>query len=262
MSRIIKGYQSEGIKSISIKELWGNEINEGEQLNNSSPSLSQSQDGNLKEINQQEIKEITNNILEEARKEAKGIVEQAKVDAQILMEEAIKLGDKIEEEHIIQKEELQREHNEIIQSAEEKATEILKKATEEREQILKAAHEEKQKLLESIELETAKTISKIVEHIVGNEIYENTNWIRCFVKKVLRNENIIEDIKVIVSEKNYKALQGSMSSRIGQRNIFIESSEDIADDICIVETSNGSIEYNISNTLDQVLNEIMAYQDI
>lgn len=261
MSRIIKGYQSEGIKPIAIKDLWTNNINKGELLDNSSPLLS-TEDLNEEGVDLQELERIKNEIIEEAKAEAKNIVEQAKIEAQNLMEEAIQLGNRIEEECVRRKGEIQKEHDEIIQAAEEKSTEILKSATVEKEEVLKEAYEEKQKILESIELDTARTISKIIEHIVGNEIYENINWIRGFVKKVMRNENIIEDVKVIVSERNYNKLEGEMIERMGQRNIQLEMSLEIADDVCIVETNNGAIEYNISTTLEQVLGEIMTYQEI
>lgn len=262
MSKIIKGYQSEGIKTISTKSIWSNDINKGELLDNSSPLLSQSEKFDMNDNKKHESQQIGYNLIEQAKKEAEDILEQARIDAQNLMEEAIQLGSRIEEECMRQKEEMQEEHDELIRVAEETSVEILKKASIEKEEIIKEAYKEKQQILESVELDTAKTISKIIEHIVGNEIYENINWIRCFIKKVLRNENILEDVKLIVSERNYKKLEGAMIERIGQRNIIVDMDMDIADDVCIVETSNGTIEYNISTTLEQVLSEIMMYQEI
>lgn len=265
LPNIIKG-SSEPFKTVTIptQSLWTNDFdNEA----NTSKSEDSTIDNGMEQSLQIEKDDLTSTtteenstILIEAKERARRIVEEALSVAEEIKKTSEDIKQKIEEQQIEIEEQKQSLYRELMMEKEN----ILNSAHEDKENIIKEAYLEKENILNSIDDEVADTIKTLIGHLVGEEVYSSTDWIRCFVKKCLSQENIDQDVKLIVSNKNYEEITNNPSKNFEKFRYGVQIVLDtsLTDEVCKIETSKGTIEYNILRSLEDVLREISAFQKL
>lgn len=268
---IIKG-SLEPLKTVTIstQNLWNNDFNAETSVVSSDGAANYT---NLKQPLQNEngltserIDEDST-ILLEAKERARRIVEEALSVAEEIKKTSDEIQQKIEEQEIKIKEQqiqIEEQKQNLYRELMEEKEDIIKSANEDKDNILKEAHLEKERILNSIDDEVAITIKTLIGHLVGEEAYSSTDWIRCFVKKCLDHENIDQDVKLIVSNKNYEEITNNPSKNFEKfrYGVQIISDTSLTDEVCKIETSKGAIEYNIVRSLEDVLREISAFQKL
>ncbi|MBE6021730.1 MAG: hypothetical protein E7231_00695 [Cellulosilyticum sp.] len=188
--------------------------------------------------------------IEKKRKDADNKIES-------LLSEAIAKGQAIEKE-AKEKESL------ILAEAYQKQAEIIQLASEEANQTRKMAEDEKRALLESVEGEVVETMISLLQHIISEELEHNVEWLRLVVRKMLLSDQVSEKFKLYVSTNNMQRIEEDrLAFMEGLSKIaHIESDETLKDTACILETSQGCIEYDVSNGLEKMITELRILQGI
>ena len=152
----------------------------------------------------------------------------------------------------------------LLEEAHQKQAEILQLAQGEAENIKALAQEEKKALLESTEDEVVDTMLVLLKHIISEELNHNVIWLKLVVRKMLLNDLSTESFKLVVSPHNM-ALINKEEARFMEglsKVTQIQIDETLNDTTCILETSQGNIEYDVSQGLEKIMTEIRILQGI
>lgn len=153
---------------------------------------------------------------------------------------------------------------EILAQAQDRQDEMIQLAYDEAETIKKSAYLEKQSLLESVEGEVVETMISLLRHIISEELNENVEWLKLVVRKMLLQDQTTETFKLRVSIHNMQMIERDKAhfmegiSKVTQ----IESDETLNDTTCVLETSQGNIEYDVSQGLERMMTEIRILKGI
>ena len=153
---------------------------------------------------------------------------------------------------------------EILAQAQDRQDEMIQLAYDEAEAIKKSAYLEKQSLLKSVEGEVVETMISLLRHIISEELNENVEWLKLVVRKMLLQDQTTETFKLRVSIHNMQMIERDKAhfmegiSKVTQ----IESDETLNDTTCILETSQGNIEYDVSQGLERMMTEIRIVKGI
>ena len=146
----------------------------------------------------------------------------------------------------------------IIFEAEVEKQKLLSEALNEAENIKKEAIKDREELLRSTEDEIVNTVSYLTEHIISDEVKYDTRWLKMLVKKIIHKDSLIGDISVKISPGLYKRLaQEDMTQIVNLKDgIKVIQDELVNETMCIVECEQGTINYDISEGLQRVLQDI------
>lgn len=207
------------------------------------------------------IKEALNEhciqIKNEAKQEATKILEAAKTEAEEILNNAKIEHEKLQSDVFQLKEEtlkgLEQERQNILEEAENKA-----------QSIINDAYAEKQKLIDDAEPEMVQLITRLLGHIIGDAMFENSDWVEVLVKKMISQENISEDICVVTSPQTYEQLIASKENNFtyAKGTITFRQDETLNNSTCVVETSQGDIVYDVQTGLNAVLRELKILQTL
>ena len=152
----------------------------------------------------------------------------------------------------------------LLAEAHEKQAEILQLAQHEAEAIKTSAYQEKKALLESVEGDVVETMISLLKHIISEEMHENVDWLRLVVRKMLLEDQTTETFKLRVSPYNMNLIEVEKThfmegiSKVTQ----IEADETLNNTTCVLETSQGNIEYDVSQGLEKMITEIRILKGI
>ena len=156
------------------------------------------------------------------------------------------------------------EKNKVLQEAHQRQAEIIQLAEDEANQIKSSAEKEKQALLESVEDEVVDTMITLLQHLISEELQHNVAWLKLVVRKMLLNDLTTESFKLLVSPHNMILIEQNQTSfKEGISKVTnIECDETLNDTTCILETSQGKIEYDVSQGLEKMITEIRMLKGI
>lgn len=184
-------------------------------------------------------------------------LEEIHMEAENILLEANEKAQKIEEEANHQK-------DQIITEAYQKQEAIQQQAEEEAKSIREAALNEKKILLESTESEVVEVIITLLQHIISEEVTGHVEWLKLVVRRLLLQEEISEDVRLLVSpgtmallEKDREVLLASLSKLTA-----IEVKDTLKDTTCVLVTNQGNIEYDITEGLKTVIKELRILKDL
>ena len=161
-------------------------------------------------------------------------------------------------------EDAKKQEMELLEEAHQKQAEIIQLAHDEAEQIRQQALNEKQALLVSVEDEVVDTMISLLKHIISEELNENVEWLKLVVRKMLMSDSSTETFKLRVSPYNMQLIEQDETrfmegiSKVTQ----IKSDESLNDTTCILETSQGNIEYDVNQGLEKMITEIRILKGI
>lgn len=196
-------------------------------------------------------------ILLEAHQMAQQIVEEAKQHAEEILSGALAKAEEL-------KEDTRAKQTQLLYETQTKTEIILEEATKEAEKIKKQAYEEKETLIKSSEDELTEVLQKLLGHIISEELFENTQWLKCLVGKMLQECPTKEEIKIYVSVKVFEELTESTKESIQALGdqVILEVKSTLSDTTCIVETKQGNIVYDVIEGMERVISEIKILQKL
>lgn len=152
----------------------------------------------------------------------------------------------------------QQKCEDMLTKAQNEQDRLLKQATEEANRITTNALNERNTLINNMESEIVQTIMTLLDHIVGEGIVENVNWIKVLVRKMLKVNHTTGELKLLVSEHNMQLIQqDEIAFRKALPNhLEIEIDDTLGDTQCHLMTSEGTIEYDVHEGLKQVINDL------
>ncbi|OOO00129.1 MAG: hypothetical protein ATN35_08940 [Epulopiscium sp. Nele67-Bin004] len=248
MTSIVKGGRIKG-ESIPIRLGTIDDIPDEEVLDDSMVFANQEEVNHKKEVNkfQREIGELLAKkqaVIEETKSEASFILQDAKIQANTYAQE---MQEKIEKD----KKEADIHIGEMKKKA-QKEIDVLKKKA--KQQIEK---EKKQVLVDS-EPDIIDLVSDLLDFIISNEIENSGIWLKYLVRKILRQESSIENVKIQISSKVYSITTEDELEEIKTiaKNVTVSERSDLPDYACIIVTDVGEIHYDVSKTLDKVKKDL------
>lgn len=228
-------------------------VNLSERLN--VPSIIDENDkADTNEVNKTIIEQEHINLL---HSEAEALLDEAHQKADEILKQALKEADAIR----IAAEE---EKSNLLQEALSSKEALLEKTNKEADQIRDEAYQEKQEIINSIEDELAETLKSLVQYLVGEEVYNNTQWLICTIRRMLSNDSLKKDIKVLISPQMYNKLTHDQIEMIRhiKDDVTLQMSDSINDTACRVESVEGAIEYDVQQGLDKVIADIKILQNL
>lgn len=183
-------------------------------------------------------------MLQSTKEEISMLLAEAKAKANILLEETTLKAEK------------------LIEEANAKALEVMEQAKRQALHIQEEALLEKENYLKEAEPEIVEVIQKLVGHIVHEKIGEHTQWVLLLVKKMIEKEKIVEPTTLYLSEKLYSKITRKYEEAFAQLKVNLKQDTSLTDKACVLETSQGSISYDIDEGLKSVLEEIKILQNL
>lgn len=190
-----------------------------------------------------EALQLKKSILKEAEQEALLLVATAKATALEEVKQAKK------------------ESEQILIHAKEESEKIILKAKEEMQKMIQEAQEEKKSILMSLEPEIATVIATLIQHIVHENVLQSTHWVERLVHKILMKEDLSEDVVLKISPLLYERLTQEELQRIKALKVSIDTKEGMKETSIVLETSQGAIEYDVSEGVKEVVRQIEILQN-
>lgn len=254
MSNIIK---SGRVRSRSVLDLSGRVVPQVEcireelEVEMEPQVLLNSEDSHIESISQKEdeLKALESQIQER--------LAEADNKIEVMLTEAVEKAQAI-------KKQARDEETKVIADAYEKQERILKQAEEEAQNIRNAALAEKQSLLNAVEGEVVEVMITLLQHIISEETTGHIEWLKLVVRRLLLQEEISEEVTLLVSSNTMAHLQKEKEKFIASLSKLadIKVSESLNDTTCILVTSQGNIEYDISEGLRRVVSELRILKDL
>ena len=187
--------------------------------------------------------ELAEDIVEQAREEARQIIENAREEASRLIEERRAAFD--EELRILQEETL----NEAQETGYAKGYDESVGLRTQAEQVLKDAAATKEEMIKNTEPEITTLVCRIVNKLTADAADLNPQVVNCLIKQGLGQANAIGDIKIHVSPVDYDDVLErrdeflSLAGTGSKIEIFKDLSLNKSD--CIIETPYGNIDCSL-----------------
>lgn len=239
LSSVIKNYRTSQGNVVTIGK------NKIEQVSSMSSDFSEKG----KEETAQKID--STHTIERAQKQAFEIIEQAKNEAKVILSKVHTEKTNIMNELDTQKIALQKK-------AQDEYERIIQEAYKQKEIILEAAYAEKEQLIKQIEPEMVELIAQLLHKIIHTKIISGKQWLHLFVQQAIEKEQLIGDIKIYLSHENIMRHKEALVEGLQELpiNIQLEPDGRLSQSECKIETSTGTIEYNIEDGLEQVVDEM------
>ncbi len=241
LSSIIKGerIRTQGIIDFSTRQVeWSTEGNDvhtvTEEINKDIEEMS-----NYKEKQLKEVQEIVDAKLAQANKQVNQILFEAKTKAKAIEEAAEELK------------------NNLLSKALEEKEEILQDAHRQAEEIRADAYKEKNELIMGTEEELVNMLMALLNHIISEEMQYQTEWLKCLVRKMLSKDEILGEVKVIISPILFNRLSEEEIVVIEgiQKGLTIETKDNLNETTCIIEYNQGTIVYDVTQGLERVIKD-------
>ncbi len=176
---------------------------------------------------------------------------------EVMLTEAVEKAEAI-------KKEARDQQTKVIADAYQKQEEILKQAEEEAQNIRRIALDEKKSMLNAVEGEVVEVIITLLQHIISEEMTGHIEWLKLVVRRLLLEEEISEEVTLLVSSHTMTLLEKEKEQFIASLSKLaaIEVNEALNDTTCILVTSQGNIEYDISEGLRKVVSELRILKDL
>lgn len=219
-------------------------------------SIEAEPNGNIQEIESEpEIK--YEKLYEQAIKQKEEILIQAKREAGEIMANAY------EEIRITREEELKK-IEQRIQEAKEQAENMIQTAKIEEAQIIETAYNQKQEMLEQATPEVVEVIKMLVSHVLHEEVAKGNQWISYVVKKMIFKEKLLDDLVVYVSPHILASITTEEYKEFDslKNQITLESDESLNNITCMVETTEGSILYDLSEGIDKIIKDLTVLEQL
>ncbi len=196
-------------------------------------------------------------MLKEAKADAERIIEEANQQKGTIINDALK-----EANQIVEKAHQDKEF--ILEEAESYKQNRVQEIEQEVQGILKRAQEEKQALIESTEGEMVETLLELLKYLVGEEIYHNTDWLYCIVKRMLSHEEFQGTLHLVMAPTVEERLTEHEKDKLQSlgKHIVLETDATFSDTTCQVITEQGSITYDVMEGLERVLSDIKILQQL
>lgn len=196
-------------------------------------------------------------LYEQAIKQKEEILIAAKQEADEIRAKAY------EEIRITREEEIEK-IQQRIQETKERVESMIQTAKVEEAQIIQAAYSQKQKILEQATPEVVEVIKMLVTHILYEEVVKGNQWISYVVKKMIFKEKLLGDLVVHLSPdvlasittEEYKEFENL------KNKITLEADESLNNTTCMVETTEGSILYDLSEGIDKIIKELTILEKL
>lgn len=193
---------------------------------------------------EEEVNNISKQIIENAQREARLIIEKAEEEAKEIIEEAEENAHKLSIS--IKNEAYKTGYDDGINKGNEEAVAIK----EEAEVIKKEALEYRKNLINKIEPDMIELIIDIINKLLSVEININPKVISILIKQGLSKSTLTEDIYIHVSKDDYQSALNSKDEIIASLNTmadikFIEDTTLKKSD-CIIETGFGTIDCGLT----------------
>lgn len=242
LSSIIKGerIRNQSIIDFSIRQVeWSIEENDVHKV---------------AEENEENIEEDITCYKEKRLKEIQELIDAKLAQADEQINEM--LSDAITKAKAIEKEAKQLKNDMLFELTEEKQK-ILDQAYKQAEGIIVEAYKEKDELIMNTEEELVDTLLLLLNHIISEEMHYQTDWLKCLVRKMLRKDEILGDVKVIISPILYDRLpeEERVAVEVLQKGLVVETKDNLNETTCIIECSQGSIVYDVTQGLERVIND-------
>ncbi len=186
----------------------------------------------LEEEIQSKIKEAEQIILD-AEEQARQKIEEANLEVSTILEE----GKRIQEE-------------------------LNSNIERQKEQLNLEIQNSKIEAVNSADKDIANTIISLTRAIVGDELNHNIEWIKWMARKIILKESL-DNVKLLISPNNYNQIKdmNTWSNELGKVT-SIEEDETLSDTVCVLETSEGSIEYDVHVGLEKLISEIRIMNNL
>ena len=222
------------------------------------------EDGQCDGLEEADASNQTEELIHKRKKELasiEGEIQKKREDADNKIEEL--LSEAIAKAQAIEKEAKDKETS-LLAEAYQKQAEIIQLASEEAEMIKATAMKEKETLLDSVEGEVVETMISLLKHIISEELKENVEWLRLVVRKMLHADQTTETFKLYVSPCNMQLIQNDQVKFMEgiSKITHIESDETLNDTTCVLETSQGNIEYDVNQGLEKMITEMRILEGI
>lgn len=196
-------------------------------------------------------------VLAKAHEEAQILLQEAKRNADNILSSALKEAEKM-------KASMKEEQYNIIEHAKGTAQQLIQEATLQSEQLKEAAVIEKERIIGNSEHEILAMVEKLVGHIVSEELYVGTWWIKAMVQKMLHECHTKEQIKVFISKGNFENLTPEQKTTIESmaEYVTIAVGNTLNNSSCLIETKQGSIAYDLKDGLERVLAELRILEKL
>nr|WP_302595188.1 hypothetical protein [uncultured Cellulosilyticum sp.] len=196
-------------------------------------------------------------ILSEANEAAQKIVEEAKCRAEEILSAALTKAEEI-------KEETREKQTQLLYETQAKSEKMLEEVNEEVKALKRQAEEEKHALIMSSEGDLVNILQKLLGHIITEEVFENTDWLQCLVRKMIQGCHTKDEIKVCVSQGVFEQLTEDQKKEIQAlgEHITIEVRNTLNETTCVVETKLGNISYDVVKGLERVISEIKTLEKL
>lgn len=203
------------------------------------------------------VEEGSEQILKEAQIAAARILEEANQEAQTIVSKALEIERQIKENAEVTKAKL-------LSEASAQRDSILEEAAQAAMQIKESAYIEKQKLIKSTEGEMVETLMTLLDYLISEEVFNNTQWVTYIVKRMLDQEVAKQEVKVILSPKLYERLTEADKEQImGLKEVAtFEVAESLNDTTCKVDIGQGSISYDVEEGLKKVFSDMRVLKKI
>lgn len=252
MSNIIKStrIRSQSILNLSDRVILQAKENDNQEQDKISIGIRETS-LDLEAIKQKEkelkiLEECLQNKLTLAQIEAENILFQATEKSQKIEEEALNLKEK------------------IIAEAYDEQIAIQKRAEEEAKIIRNAALDEKKQILESVEDDVVEVVIRLLQHIISEEVKGDIEWLKLVVRRLLLQEEINGVVTLFVSPHTMELLEKEEEMFIENisKLAAIEVNDTLNDTTCVLATSQGNIEYDITEGLKNVIKELRILKDL
>ncbi|MGL4739101.1 MAG: FliH/SctL family protein [Cellulosilyticaceae bacterium] len=241
MSNIIKGHRISGEKSIEI----------GKQL--VVPIIHEKADET-----QQVQQQVQQQMLEEAaRKESAQLLEEAKRQVNKMLSEA--------DQELKERERLLKVQIDLLEEeAQFKVKQLEASAAEKAKALIAQAQVEKEEIISQAEPEIIALVQQLVGHIIHEELSEHTEWIGLLVRKIRHHEMMREPITLSMNPVLYERLSEAEKHTLMAmgEGVKLRTDENLYETMCEIETSQGSISYDIEEGLGRVLKELGMLQSL
>ncbi len=196
-------------------------------------------------------------IINEANENAQRIVEEAKQRAEEILSGALAKAEEI-------KEETRAQQTQLLYETRSKSEQMIEEVNEEVKVIKKQAEEEKAALIMSSETELVNLLQKLLGHIISEELFENTQWLLCMVRKMLQGCQTKDEIRICVAQSVFEKLTENKKEEIQAlgEHITIEIRNSLNETTCIVETKLGNISYDVMTGMERVISEIKTLEKL
>jgi len=192
--------------------------------------------------------EVAQNIIDDAKNQAKQIIEKAEIDAEeLILNKKTEFDSKIQEEY---EKNLRRGYEDGLK----KAFDEVQQIKDETEKIKNQTKEEREQTLSSLEPDIVNLISDITHKILFDTVTVNPKVILNLVRQGLAKATVTGNITIRVSESEFEAVSQNKAEilKIVDSSVNVDVAKDLSlkKGDCIIETNFGNIDCSLGQQFE------------